>query len=154
MLSRFFGTDLHTLVALENATLLASFPLAGLGAFCLVRHLTRSTVGGLIGGFIFAFNPSHVAHTLHHAGVASIEFLPFFVLCYLLALERRSNAWLAAAAIFYALSALSCWYFLFYGAYFLGFQLLYERIRDGAWPRGVPEATRRQSLWRSRLTLV
>jgi hypothetical protein len=136
VLSRFFGTDLHTLVALQNATLLASFPLAGLGAFCLVHHLTRNTIASLIGGFIFAFNPSHVAHALHHAGVSSIEFLPFFVLCYLLALERRSYAWLAGAAIFNALSALSCWYYFFYGAYFLAFQLLYERIRDGAWPRG------------------
>jgi hypothetical protein len=101
-----------------------------------VRHLVRSTVGGLIGGFVFAFNPSHVAHTLHHAGVSSIEFLPFFVLCYLLALERRSVVCLGGAAVFYALSALSCWYYLFYCAYFLGFHLLYERVRDGAWSRG------------------
>ena len=136
VLSRFVGTDLHTLVALQNLTLLASFPLAGLGAFCLVRHLAGSTAGGLLGGFVFAFNPSHVAHALHHAGVSSIEFLPFFVLCYLLALERRSFAWLMGATVFNALSALSCWYYLFYGAYFLVFQLLYERIRDGAWPRG------------------
>ena len=136
VLSRFFGTDLHTLVALQNITLLASFPLAGLGAFCLVRHLVRSTLGSLIAGFVFAFNPSHVAHTLHHAGVSSIEFLPFFVLCYLLALERRSFAWLGSAAVFNALSALSCWYYVFYGAYFLAFHLLYERVRGGAWPRG------------------
>jgi hypothetical protein len=135
-LSRLFGADLNTLVALQNITLLSSFPLAGLGAFCLARHLVRSSVGGLVGGFVFAFNPSHVAHALHHAGVSSIEFLPFFVLGYLLALERRSVLWLGSAAVFYALSALSCWYYLFYGAYFLGLHLLYERIRDGAWPRG------------------
>ncbi len=134
-LSRIFGTDLSTLVALQNITLLASFPLAGLGAFYLVRHLTRSAAGGLIGGFVFAFNPSHVAHALHHAGVSSIEFLPFFVLSYLLALERRSTLWVVIAAGFYALSALSCWYYLFYCAYFVGFQLLYQRVRDGAWPR-------------------
>ncbi|HWY17003.1 MAG TPA: hypothetical protein VNX86_17860 [Rhizomicrobium sp.] len=136
VLSRGSGTDMGTLVALQNITLLASFPLAGVGAFYLVRHLAQSTVGGLIGGFVFAFNPSHVAHALHHAGVASIEFLPFFVLAYLLALDRRSAVWLGIAAVFYALSALSCWYYLFYCAYFIGFHLLYLRVRDHAWPRG------------------
>jgi hypothetical protein len=136
LLSRFFGSDMHTLVALQNLTLLASFPLAALGAFCLVRHLAGSTAGGLIGGFVFAFNPSHVAQAMHHAHVSSIEFLPFFALAYLLALERRSVGWLAAATVFYVLSGLSCWYYLFYGAYFMGFQLLYVRVRDGAWSRG------------------
>ncbi|HLY07420.1 MAG TPA: hypothetical protein VKR31_16865 [Rhizomicrobium sp.] len=135
-LSRVFGTDTGTLVALQNLTLLASFPLAGVGAYYLVRHLAGSAAGGLLGGFVFAFNPAHVAQVLHHAHVSSIEFLPFFVLCYLLALERRSYAWLVLAAAFSALSALGCWYYLFYSAYFLGFQMLYERVRDGAWPRG------------------
>jgi len=135
-LSRIFGTELGTLVALQNITLLASFPLAGVGAFYLVRHMAGSTVGGLIGGLVFAFNPSHVAQAMHHAHVSSIEFLPFFVLAYLLALERRSGVWLGIAAVFYALSALSCWYYLFYCAYFIGFHLLYQRVRDHAWPRG------------------
>jgi len=35
-----------------------------------------------------------------------------------------------------ALSALSCWYFLFYLLYFMAFQLLYRRIRDGRWSSG------------------
>lgn len=148
LLSRVFGTDLATLTALQNLTLLASFPLAGTGAFYLVRHFTRSTAGALIGGFVFAFNPSHVAHAMHHAGVSSIEFLPFFALFYLMALERRSNLWLGLAALFYALSALSCWYYLFYCGYFMGFQLLYQRVRDGAWPRGwVLEAPLRCAIW-------
>ncbi len=135
-LSRIFGTGLHTLVALQNAILLASFPIAGVGAFYLVRHLTHSVAGGLIGGFVFAFNPSHVAHVMHHAHVSSIEFIPFFVLAYLLALERQSRLWLGTAAVLYALSALCCWYYLFYGAYFIGFHLLYQRVRDRGWPRG------------------
>ncbi|HEX3430249.1 MAG TPA: hypothetical protein VHT03_05125 [Rhizomicrobium sp.] len=137
-LSRFLGTDLPTLVALQNLTLLASFPLAGLGGFYLVRHLTDSAVAGLAGGFVFAFSPFHVAQASHHIGVGAIEFLPFFALAYLLALDKRSASWLCAAVICFALSALSCWYYLFYGAYFLSFQVLYQRFRTGAWPRGWP----------------
>src|SRR5215469_10721967 len=71
-LSRIFGTDPGTLIALQNLTLLASFPLAAAGAFYLVRHLVHSTAGGLLGGFVFAFNPSHVSQAFHHAHVSSI----------------------------------------------------------------------------------
>lgn len=135
-LSRIFGTDRGTLVALQNITILASFPLAGTGAFYLVRHFVRNTTAALIGGYVFAFNPSHIAHAMHHAHVSSIEFLPFFALTWLLALENRSWRWLAAAVLFLALSALSCWYYLFYCFYFLVFHLLYLRIRERQWPRG------------------
>lgn len=135
-LSHIFGKDMDTLVALQNFTLLASFPLAGTGAFYLVRFLVRSTPGALIGGFVFAFNPFEIAQALHHAGVSSIEFLPFFVLAYLVALERRSLVWLAAASLLFALCALSCWYYLFYCAYFIVFQLFYQWANHGTWPRG------------------
>jgi hypothetical protein len=40
------------------------------------------------------------------------------------------------AAAMAALSALSCWYYLFYASYFMAFQLLYLRIRNHRWPRG------------------
>jgi hypothetical protein len=139
-LSSIFGTSLPMLILLQNITILASFPLAGTGAFYLCRHLSGSSIGAALGGFVFAFNPWHVGQALHHAHVAGIEFLPFFVLCYLIAQERRSLAWLAGSVVFYALSALSCWYFLFYCLYFLAFHLLYLRVRHRKWPRGWPLA--------------
>jgi hypothetical protein len=136
LLSRLFGTDLPTLVLLQNLTNLASFPLAATGAYYLCRHLGGGRIGSAAGGFIFAFNPWHIAQVMHHAHVAGIEFLPLFALCYLLALERRSYGWLGGAIIFYALSALSCWYYLFYCLYFLAFHLLYLRVHEHRWPRG------------------
>ncbi|HXS06958.1 MAG TPA: hypothetical protein VN723_09220, partial [Rhizomicrobium sp.] len=135
-LSRIFGTSLATLTLLQNLTNLASFPLAATGAFYLCRYLGAGRLGAAVGGFIFAFNPWHIAQVMHHAHVAGIEFLPCFVLCYLQALKRESYRWLAAAILFYALSALSCWYYLFYGLYFLAFHILYQRVHHHAWPRG------------------
>lgn len=82
---------LADLLFLQNMSLLISFPLAGVGAFYLVRHFTQNVAGALVGGFIFAFNPSHVAHVMHHTHVSSIEFIPFFVLSYLLAIEKKHN---------------------------------------------------------------
>lgn len=136
LLSRIFGTDLSTLVLLQNLTNLTSFPVAAIGAYCLCRHLGGGRIGSAAGGFIFAFNPWHIAQAMHHAHVAGIEFLPLFALCYLLALERKSYGWLGGAILFYALSALSCWYYLFYCLYFLAFHLLYLRVHEHRWPRG------------------
>src|SRR5579871_655587 len=82
-LSRLFGTSLSMLTLLQNLTNLASFPLAGTGAFYLCRFLHADRLGAVAGGFVFAFNPWHVAQALHHAHVAGIEFLPCFALCYL-----------------------------------------------------------------------
>jgi hypothetical protein len=89
-----------------------------------------------MGAFLFSFNPSHVAHVMHHVGVSSIEFIPFFVLSYLVAIERKSIIWLGLAVAFYGLSALSCWYYLFYIAYFIVFHTVYAIIRDRAFPSG------------------
>jgi hypothetical protein len=139
LLTHIFGTGFATLVLLHNLTLLATFPLAAVAMFFLARHLLGDVMGRNAGavaaGFIFAFNPWHVAQVMHHAHVAGIEFLPLFVLFYLLALEQRSYHHLIAAAAMAALGALSCWYFLFYAFYFMVFQLLYLRIRNGQWPR-------------------
>jgi len=136
LLSKMAGTDLRSLLFLQNISLLISFPLAGVGAFYLVQHFTKNWAGALMGGFIFAFNPSHVAHVMHHAGVSSIEFIPFFVLSYLVTIERKSIIWLGLAIAFYVLSALSCWYYLFYIAYFIVFHTVYTLIRDRALPSG------------------
>src|ERR1700761_8105993 len=61
LLSKVVGTNTTFLILLHNLSLLISFPLAGTGAFYLVRYLTANTAGALAGGFLFAFNPSHVA---------------------------------------------------------------------------------------------
>ena len=136
LLSKFVGTNTTSLILLQNLSLLISFPLAGTGAFYLVRYFTANTAGALLGGFLFAFNPSHVEHVMHHAGVSSIEFIPFFVLTYLLTIERKSLLFLLLAIILYAINALFCWYYLFYIAYFIAFHTLYVAIRDRALPRG------------------
>lgn len=136
LLSKVFGDNTTSLILLQNLSLLISFPLAGAGAFYLVRYLTANTAGALLGGFLFSFNPSHVEQVMHHAGIASIEFIPFFVLTYLLTIERKSLLFLLLAILLYALNSLSSWYYLFYIAYFIAFHTLYVAIRDHALPRG------------------
>ncbi len=136
-----FGAHITSLVVLENLLLLASFPISAIGAFYLVRHFTRDTVGALAGGMVFAFNPSHVAHLAHHLHVSSIEFIPFFALSFILAIERRSWGFAALSTICFAFSALSCWYYLFYCGYFMMFLYAVVAIKQkrflNPWPLSV-----------------
>jgi hypothetical protein len=140
LLAKVFGSGIATLVAMQNLTLLATFPLSATSMFLLARHLLGDVegrdVGAALAGFVFAFNPWHVEQVMHHAHVANIEFLPLFVLFYLRALAEKSFRLLAAAIAMMTLSALSCWYFLFYALYFLVFQFVYASVRDRTWPRG------------------
>jgi len=138
VLAKFLGSDFATILTLQNLTLLASFPLSAMTMFALARHLLGDVEGrdlaACVAGFVFAFNPWHVAQVMHHTHVATIEFLPLFVLFYLRGQDGRFR-WLAGAAALMALNALACWYYFFYALYFMAFHLLALRIRDGAWPR-------------------
>jgi hypothetical protein len=136
LFAKLFGTDVNSLILLQNLSLLVSFPLAASGAFYLVRHCTGSSPGALLGGFVFAFNPSHIEHAMHHANVAAIEGIPFFVLAYCLAIERRDSRQLLLAIMLFAFTALCCWYYLFYLGYFVVFHTAYGAIRNRALPAG------------------
>jgi hypothetical protein len=118
-----------TLVGMHNIMLLFSFYLSALGGFYLAKHYTKNYLPSLLGGFIFGFSPCHLAHTLHHMHVATIQFIPFFVLCFLRFLETRNWKPFMGAVLFYCLSALSSWYYLFYIAYFLLFYYVFEAVQ-------------------------
>ena len=120
--------DVRTLTGLHNGALLCSFYLSALGAFYLARRFTRNTISALLAGFIFGFSPFHLAHLLQHMHVATIQFIPFFLLCFFRTLDTGRPAYLAGSIFLYFLNAISCWYYLFYIAYFLVFYYVYEAI--------------------------
>ena len=98
-------------------------------------------LGAGVAGFVFAFNPWHVAQAMHHAHVSGIEFLPLFVLFYLLALERKSLAWLAGAAVDAGAERFVLLVLPVLHALFLGLSSVCRcGCGDGQWPRGWPLA--------------
>jgi len=103
---------LLTPVVAYNLLILLTFALSGVGAFLLIRHLTRDMAAALLGGFVFAFNPSHFGHALHQIEIASIQFIPFFVLFYFKVLERRTTSNVAWASVFFLLNSLCSWYYM------------------------------------------
>ena len=95
-LSRVFGP-----VAAYNVVVLATFPLAALGAYALARYLRLPHRGSLVAGLIFAFAPVHVAQAAYHPHIAQVQWIPIYFLTLFVAVDRptlTSAALLAATA--------------------------------------------------------
>ena len=116
-------------VAVYNILILHSFLLAGVGAFLLIRYITRDSLAGIIGGFIFAFSPFHFVRALCHLTISSIQFIPFFVLYYIKSLKGASRKDLLLACLFFFLNGICSWYSLVFSVYFMGFVYLYLALR-------------------------
>ncbi|MBI3455349.1 MAG: hypothetical protein HY002_06135 [Candidatus Rokubacteria bacterium] len=100
----------------HNAVLFATFPLAGLTMFWLVRHLTGHAGAGLVAGVLYAFSHYRFGQ-LGHVQVLSHQWLPLL----LLGLHRavaRGGRWpdLALAAAAFVLQALSSGYHAYFSA--------------------------------------
>jgi hypothetical protein len=108
--------------------LFLSYYLAAIGAFYLSKLFAKYNVPAFFGGFIFAFSPFHLTHLLYHMHVATIQYIPFFLICFFCFMESRKIIFLAGSILFYWLSALSCMYYLIFIGYFLGFYYCYKAI--------------------------
>jgi hypothetical protein len=76
-----------------NVVWLLTFMLSALGAFLLVRHLTGSTLAGLLAGILYCFHPFryHNAGILH---VVGMMWIPFALLMMHLWVETRKRRYL------------------------------------------------------------
>ena len=126
----FLPLSIPVVVSLHNGMLLLYFYLSAIGAYILIRYLFNSPLAGILGGFIFGFSPFHYAHALHHTHVATIQYIPFFVVCFLKYCETRKLRFMLGAVVFYVLSALSSWYYLVYILYFLFFYWIWRAFRE------------------------
>lgn len=131
-------SKIFNMVAAYNILILHSFLLAGIGAFLLIRYITRDSLVSIIGGFIFAFSPFHFARALCHLTISSIQFIPFFVLYYIKSLKSNSRKDLSLACLFFFLNAICSWYSLVFSVYFMGFVYMYLALRrKQAWLKDV-----------------
>jgi hypothetical protein len=131
----FFLRAFFTLPLIHNLLIFHTFVIGGIGAFFLIRYLTTDFKASLLGGFVFAFNPSHFAHSLHHLTIASIQFIPFFVLFFIKTVREKTKTSIILAALFMTLNALCDWNYLVYDLVFIFLAALYLlwRRRAGAW---------------------
>jgi hypothetical protein len=143
------------LMAAYNTVVWVSWTLAGYGMFLLTRWLLRpkpaaqsapvtseprpfdqSLLPPFLAGLVFTFAPFHMAHLLGHMQVMSLQWIPFYVLSLMRALDRRRSgqSWLPTALLagfFLVLVGLCDWYFVLYLFFFTGLLVLWHWGSDG-----------------------
>jgi hypothetical protein len=83
------------LLASYNLVVLSSFVLAGYGTFLLCHYLLTisnfkfqiSNGAAFVGGIVFAFAPYHFAHMFGHLNLTMVQWIPFYVLLLLKAMD-------------------------------------------------------------------
>jgi len=103
---------LFSLPLVYNIIILLTFIISGIGAYLLCYYFTKNKLISFIGGYIYAFSPLHLEHSLFYLTASSIQFIPFFVLFYFKAMKERKIKYLVLPIIFFVLSSLCSWYYL------------------------------------------
>jgi len=95
-----------------NALLLLSFVLSAFGAYLLALRWTGKRLAALLSGILFAFCSYRMAHLAGgHLNLLGTAWLPFLFICLDLLIERSRTRWAVLAGLFFALMALSSWYY-------------------------------------------
>ncbi len=133
------------LIPAYNAVVFFSWVMGGYGVYLLTGWILGSRysllgthrqlpnlqspssiqLSAFLAGLIFTFSPFHMAHLLGHMQVMSLQWIPFYVLYLLRAMEQsgRGQPWLRSAlmaGLFLTLTGLCDWYFVLYLFLFTG----------------------------------
>lgn len=122
------------LIATYNIVVLLTFVLAGYGMYLLCHYLTGNRWASFVGGIVFTFSPYHFAHLFGHMNLASLQWLPFYVLALLKAFEpgasqhqagvfripRGALKWSLLAGALLALNAYTDWLYAIFLVVFTG----------------------------------
>jgi len=103
-----------TPIQVYNVLVIFSFVACGVTAFLMAYHVTRSYWPGMFAGIVFTFSSYHFAHMEGHLNLVSLEWVPLFVLCWYVFLERPSIAMAIAAGITLSAVILCDYYYFFY----------------------------------------
>jgi hypothetical protein len=103
-----------SLIATHNVIVVFSFVVAGLTAFRLALEVTESYWGSIIAGYVFTFSQYHFAHAEGHLQLVALEWIPFFILCWLRLVIEPNIGRAVAASLALLLVALCDYYYLFY----------------------------------------
>jgi hypothetical protein len=103
-----------TLIQAYNSIVIFTFVVAGLTTFWLAFFVVRSYWPSVVAGFIFSFSNYHFAHMPGHLNLASLEWLPLFVLCWYVLMRNPSVLVAVASAVSLFLVVLCDYYYFVY----------------------------------------
>jgi hypothetical protein len=119
-----------SLIQTYNLLILFTFVAGGVTSFLLAHHLTQSYIASLVGGFVFAFSSFHVAHAQLHMQIASLEWIPLFVLCWYRLVTDWQRLWAVLSAVVLLLVLLCDYYYFFYCVVVATLLLIWSLVRS------------------------
>ncbi len=103
-----------TLTQTYNTLIIFTFVAGGLTAFLLAHYITRCYWSSLVAGFIFTFSQYHIAQSHAHLNLASLEWIPLFILsCYAFIIRPSVKLGIASALALFAVFLCDYYYFLY-----------------------------------------
>jgi hypothetical protein len=109
-----FGQGLGT----YNAQIFLSFVLAGCTMYLAARYLTESKLAALVAGFAFTFSPFHLAVAMQYNALASIQWIPLYLLALIVLLRTGSKRAAALTGAAFALVTLTSYYYAWFIVWF------------------------------------
>lgn len=97
-----------------NFILIFTFIMGGVSAYILSFYIGRSYWGAILGGFIFSFSNFHFAHAEGHLQTVSLEWIPLFILIWIMFLKKPGIILAIGSSLFLYLNLLCDYYFFFY----------------------------------------
>lgn len=127
-------------VVVYNLLLLLNIALAGLGMnFLVTRHFTSNRSIAFLIAFAYAFSPYAFHRLLGHINLATVQWIPFFLLYFISLLKRPTIKNGLASGVFLFLIGISSWHYLVYIALAIIFLIIYkiflERDKSIEWKK-------------------
>jgi hypothetical protein len=97
-----------------NLLIIFAFVMGGVTMYWLAYYVTRSFWGSIAAGYIFTFSSYHFAHYYGHMQLVSLEWIPLFILCWIVLLDRPTILMALASALTLWLVLLCDYYYFFY----------------------------------------
>lgn len=127
-----------------NLLMMLSFVAGGYGAYRLMLHLLRSdahpsphdSLAAFLAGTVFTFSAYHLQRARCHLDLASIEWLPFYVLFLSKSWTERGWRNPLVAALLLAMTSLTSWYYGLYLVLFTGVFVGHRAVTER--PLGAP----------------
>ena len=118
-----------------NVVFLATFVLAGLGMFLLIREWTKQPLAALLAGVAFAYAPYRLAQ-VPHLQVLSAQWMPFALYGFRRYFDTRRPRALVGGGAALVLQNLSCGYYMLFFTPFAAAYCLYEVAARRLWRDG------------------
>lgn len=139
-----------------NTAMVLAFALAGLGGYAFALYVSGNRAAAFVGGLLLTFSPFHITKLWDgQLEMIALQWLPFYALFLLRALQHNQRSDALFAGVFLALIGYTSWYyFLFFAIYSALFATLWLAFPqpDTKLRSGIEHSSGEKGFWYKAIT--